>query len=255
VEPLAVTQYMQLDFTTGWENKFNSTYNEFLTYSVDLASYMEIQKVIIPTELYAFSKLNNYSNIKSMIIDQTSEFVTQTRSTYSGQFILSLKSVNEVPSSEILSLFDGFLIKTNWNLNAVPDDNAGLTNSFKNYLDQSVNKFFESTSKPIYLELEFPSALSAETGCVKFEDDCIDFDLLNLSGTELRSTIPIDLTIQTELYQAILTAINDFPWISGVISNGFNGLVAVQDATSSIRGKPAADVLWYWYPRLLGNIK
>ncbi len=255
VNSLALTQYMQMDVNPDWENKFKSAYNELLNYAIDLATFMDIKSVIFPTDIYSFSKLDNYSVIKSLVVDQTSLYTTQVNSNYSGKLILSIRSINEMPSVETLSLFDGFLVKTNWNLDAEPGDNTGLTNSYKNYLDQTVYKLFESTSKPILLELEYPSAVGAETGCVTFGEECIDFDLLNLSSTDLRSNIPIDLQLQTALYQAALTAVNDTPWVQGVISNGYNSLVALQDASSSIRGKPAADVLWYWYPRLIGKTK
>ena len=114
---------------------------------------------------------------------------------------------------------------------------------------------FETTSKPVYLDFEFPSAIGAESGCVSFGEECLDFDLLNLAGPELRSTIPVDLSVQVDLYQAALTAINDTPWVQGVVSNGFYDIVALQDASSSVRGKPAADVLWYWFPRMTGTVK
>jgi hypothetical protein len=29
----------------------------------------------------------------------------------------------------------------------------------------------------------------------------------------------------------------------------------LQDKSASIYGKPVADLIWYWFPRLLGNIK
>ncbi len=65
----------------------------------------------------------------------------------------------------------------------------------------------------------------------------------------------VDLLVQVDLYQAALTAINDTSWVQGVVSNGFYDIVALQDASSSVRGKPSADVLWYWFPRMTGSIK
>ncbi|MFZ6021197.1 MAG: hypothetical protein ACOYXO_16495, partial [Chloroflexota bacterium] len=56
-----------------------------------------------------------------------------------------------------------------------------------------------------------------------------------------------DLQIQVEIYKALLTTVNERSWIDGVISQGFFPPVAIQDASASIHGKPASDVIWYWY--------
>ena len=52
-----------------------------------------------------------------------------------------------------------------------------------------------------------------------------------------------------------LSAINARTWIIGVVSRGFYPPAALQDKSTSVHGKPAADILWYWYPRLLGIVK
>lgn len=252
VDKLPVTQFLQGDYASDWEDKFKSSYTEFLRYTVDLAEFMKISEIILPTESYAFSKIDNYAIIKNMIFNQSAESLDIFKQSYTGKFILSIQDVNNLPPGDLLYSFDGFIVKSNWDLGSIPGDNTGLTSSYMNYLDEVVYKLFESTSKPVYLEIEFPSAVGAESGCVTFGDDCIDFDLLNITGIELRSTIQEDLLLQAELYQAALTAINDTNWVKGVISNGFNGVVALQDVTSSVRGKPAADVLWYWFPRMTG---
>jgi len=40
-----------------------------------------------------------------------------------------------------------------------------------------------------------------------------------------------------------------------LVSRGYFAPVALQDKSASIHGKPTSDLLWYWFPRLLGNIK
>lgn len=255
IDKLPVTQYMQADLPGDWVDKFGSSYEEFLRYTVDLASFMNISEIILPSESYAFSKTDNYSEIKNMIISHSAASLETFKQSYSGKFILSIQDVNNLPAEEFLSSYDGFIVKSDWNLGTISNDNSGLTSSYKNYLDEVVVKLYESTSKPVYLDIEFPSAIGAESGCVSFGEECLDFDLLNLAGTELRSSIMVDLLVQVDLYQAALTAINDTSWVQGVVSNGFNDIVALQDASSSVRGKPSADVLWYWFPRMTGSVK
>ena len=55
--------------------------------------------------------------------------------------------------------------------------------------------------------------------------------------------------------QAMLNAINTRPWVAGVISRGYYPPAMLQDKSASVHGKPAADLLWYWFPRLTGTVK
>jgi len=65
----------------------------------------------------------------------------------------------------------------------------------------------------------------------------------------------LDLQQQFDIYDAMFNAANARPWVSGLVSRGYYVPVALQDKSASIHEKPAADLLWYWFPRLLGNIK
>ncbi|MFM8368960.1 MAG: hypothetical protein ACKOBD_09415, partial [Chloroflexota bacterium] len=67
--------------------------------------------------------------------------------------------------------------------------------------------------------------------------------------------VSLNLQTQADIYEAMLSAVNARPWISGFVSRGYYMPVTLQDKSTSIHGKPAADVLWYWYPRLLGTVK
>jgi hypothetical protein len=60
---------------------------------------------------------------------------------------------------------------------------------------------------------------------------------------------------QVDIYDAMFNAINARSWVSGFVSRGYFSPVVLLDKSASIYGKPAADLLWYWFPRLLGNIK
>jgi hypothetical protein len=57
------------------------------------------------------------------------------------------------------------------------------------------------------------------------------------------------------MYEAMLTAVNARQWVGGIVSRGYYPPTILQDKSASIHGKPAADLLWYWYPRLTGTIQ
>ena len=69
----------------------------------------------------------------------------------------------------------------------------------------------------------------------------------------LDRTVSEPVWIQADIYNAALLAINNIPWINGFISSGFFPPVILQDKSSSIYGKPAGDVLWYWFPKMVSN--
>jgi hypothetical protein len=67
--------------------------------------------------------------------------------------------------------------------------------------------------------------------------------------------VTLNLQLQADIYEAMLTAINDRQWVGGFVSRGYYPPTILQDKSASVHGKRAADILWYWYPRLLGTIK
>jgi hypothetical protein len=65
----------------------------------------------------------------------------------------------------------------------------------------------------------------------------------------------LDLKAQADIYNAVLVAINQRNWVNGIVSRGYYPPTSLQDKSSSIHGKPAADVLWSWFPKFLANKK
>ena len=63
----------------------------------------------------------------------------------------------------------------------------------------------------------------------------------------------MNLQVQANAYSGILAAVNQRAWISGVISNGYFPPVTLQDKSISVHGKPAEQVIDYWYHYMLGK--
>jgi hypothetical protein len=55
---------------------------------------------------------------------------------------------------------------------------------------------------------------------------------------------------QAEAINTVILAAHDRPNIQGFFLRGFNPSAVLWDKSASIYGKPAEDVLRYWYPRL-----
>ncbi len=118
-------------------------------------------------------------------------------------------------------------------------------------LDQDVLKFKEKIKKPILLAVSYPSVKGASQGCVQIAAHCLAGDAIRLETVP--ASVTPDLNEQAAVYAAILNAVNNRSYIDGLIARGFYPPVVLQDVSSSIFGKPASDVLWYWFPRLLGT--
>jgi hypothetical protein len=119
-------------------------------------------------------------------------------------------------------------------------------------LDEEVAVLQNAYKKPIVLGLAFPSTTTAGTACLPdLQGRCLEWTVLSRPNPDYPSLI-LSLQRQADLYQAMLEAVNTRPWVGGVVSRGYYPPALLQDKSASVHGKPAADILWYWFPRLLG---
>ena len=134
-------------------------------------------------------------------------------------------------------------------------DKTDLLNEVGHLLDDNIAPVQQQVNKPILLGLSYPSSTYSATGCIPDGNSgCNYWTALNRPNPDL-NTVNLDLQQQVDIYDAIFNAVNGRTWVTGLVSRGYFAPVALQDKSASIHGKPTADLLWYWFPRLLGNIK
>lgn len=111
----------------------------------------------------------------------------------------------------------------------------------------------ELAGKPIVLSVEYLSLDGSATACAPAPDGSCrppsDFD----SGAVVDADLPANLIEQAQAINAVLAAAYSREGITGFTTRGYNPAAALQDKSASVNGKPARDVLWYWYPRLTGR--
>lgn len=109
----------------------------------------------------------------------------------------------------------------------------------------------------IYLELpagpggDYEAALGQ--GLASWLDNTLlPFQVLENKPLVLGANCPSDpdLQAQVDCYQALLAQANRLGWISGVAAEGFYPPAALRDASASVHGKPAAELLGLWFPAL-----
>jgi hypothetical protein len=117
-----------------------------------------------------------------------------------------------------------------------------MNSSIGQLLDNDIKPFQAALGKPVIIAAAYPSANGAATAY-------LPMSTIFQPGN---SQAALDLQAQADIYQALMLAVNERAWIGGVVSRGYYPPVELQDASASIHAKPAADELWYWYPRMLG---
>jgi hypothetical protein len=122
-------------------------------------------------------------------------------------------------------------------------------------LDQDIQPFQAALQKPLVLAVAYPSVNGAASACPPDgKGDCLPWTAFSQPQPD-NPAFSVDMKSQADIYQALFSAVNSRAWITGFVSRGYYPPTILQDKSASIHGKPAADVLWYWYPRMLGVVK
>jgi hypothetical protein len=112
----------------------------------------------------------------------------------------------------------------------------------------------------IYLTLTIPPGESFESMLGRDLESWLDsvvWPTQLISGTPVLLALDIPsnptLQMQVDLYQTALSAATQRDWIGGVIAAGYDPAAALRDASSSVHGKPAGELLGLWFAQLLGK--
>ena len=74
-----------------------------------------------------------------------------------------------------------------------------------------------------------------------------------LDNNQFNPFTNVDLNEQADIYTAILDTVVEREWISGVMAMGYYPAVIVHDNSTSIHGKPAMNVLSYYFNTVISN--
>jgi hypothetical protein len=182
---------------------------------------------------------------------------TEVRQHFSGKVWMAVAyTPGQLQTSlDFLQAADGIYLLWNAPLSKqVGASKQDMANAAGALLDNEVSPLASVLNKPIILALAYPSAGGSETGCLNDgKGGCLDWTALNEPNNP--DTVSLDLQGQSDIYEALLNAINARSWVAGVVSRGYYPPAMLQDKSASVHGKPAADLLWYWLPRLTGAVK
>lgn len=247
-----------------WWNIWFDHYRAFVVHYADLASLSGAQAVIIGGDWIApalpSGKLadSSPSGVPADAEARWKNLITEVRQHFRGNVLFALPydtGIIDAPVN-ILKDTDGVYLLWFAKLSDQPNPNkADMLAEAGRLLDTNISPVQAQVNKPIIIGLSYPSATYSATGCIPSgSGGCFDWTALNRPNADL-GTVNLDLQQQLDIYDAVFNAVNARAWVSGLVSRGYFAPVALQDKSASVYGKPAADLLWYWFPRLLGNIK
>lgn len=189
---------------------------------------------------------------------QWKAIIQDVRSHFKGQVFWAMPYTKSNITTPVNFLLDVDGIYLLWSVPLSTSQSSTKTdyaNEAGRLLDTEVSPLASMLNKPLILAISYPSASGAASGCVPDgAGGCLDFAALSRPNADINAAT-LSLQTQAEIYEAMLTAVNARSWISGFVSRGYYLPVALQDKSTSIHGKPTADILWYWYPRLLGTVQ
>lgn len=248
----------------AWWQAFFTRYRAFLVNYADLAVQTGAQSIILggewvgPALPSGLMPDGTSSNVPADAEAQWRAIIQDVRTRFKGQIFWALpyEPSNFTTPVSFLRDVDGIYLLWSTPIAASPTaTKTDYANETGRLLDNEVSPLASLLGKPIIIAASYPSAAGAPTGCVaNGAGGCLDFNALSRPNPDL-TTVSLNLQTQADIYEAMLSAVNARPWISGFISRGYYLPVTLQDKSTSIHGKPAADVLWYWYPRLLGTVR
>jgi len=247
-----------------WDNWFNH-YRAFAVHFADIASLSGAQAIVLGGDWIGPALPNgNLDNGSSSGVPADAEarwqtVVAEVRQHYKGLVLFALPYTNAdiQPPINLLRDTDGMYLL--WfakiSESATAPDKGAMVTEIGRLLDDNVFPIQSQINKPLIMGVSYPSSTYSATGCLPGQNDtCLDWTALNQPSKEL-GTVQLNLQQQFDIYEAMLNAINNRAWVSGLVTRGYFPPVALKDKSASVHGKPAADLLWYWFPRLLGNVK
>ena len=244
-----------------WWVSWFDRYQEFVNHYAILAEHTGTEALILgdPTIKPALSngKLanNDPSNVPEDSAQRWGKIIQGVREYFHGQIWWVIEDpFNAQAVSTFSDQIDGFYILWDEPLAKESTENLDtLVAEAGKILDKQILPLHETFGKTIIIAISYPSASGGVTGCLPgLEAGCLDINLLDQPNPDIPN-ISLDLHEQENAYNAIFLAINDRPWITGVVSRGFYPPLPLQDKSRSVHGKPASGVLWFWFGRFTGK--
>ncbi len=235
----------------GWWNSWWDQYRIFVLHYADAAQRVGAQALVLGGEWVAPALPGGTladgspSGVPADAEQRWRELFQAVRARFDGRLYWALPDTWADHAPPFLDAVDGVLLL--WSPALVEDPRADL-NVLRQATEGRLNALqplAEQWGVPVLLAPAYPAADGGTTPCVAYQNRCLSVADLRPGVTPLG--VPVDLQEQVTAYNAFFLAVNQTPWVGGVVVREFYPLAALQDPSASVYGKPAADVVWYWF--------
>lgn len=197
-------------------------YRTFLLHHADMAARTGAEMLILGGEDLNPALPNGVladgtsSNVPSDADQRWRELIADVRKHYPGPILWALPYEDGQVVPSFLDAVDQLYVELDISQLAVESAATDLDSLVAARLDNEIQPINATTGKPIILALGAPSTP--------------------------------DMLAQESIYQSVLNAVNQRPWISGFVSRGYYPPAKLQDQTTSVHGKSAEELLKLWFP-------
>ncbi len=217
----------------NWWTLFYTQYERYIYNYADLAQIMGAKAIILGDPAVSMSMNGN-----DQTQEEWSQIIKGVRARFSGVIIGAYSVPNTDTSPEWLNDTDLIYVLFSPTIN----DPGDVIHEMSDQLDSLVFPLSEKFSKPIIIGASFASNENAITGCMDNNGSCSYSEELFLLT---------DTGLQASLYNALSVSAFSKPWITGMISRNYYPFLLLYDPSPSPYGKPANDVLWFWFHFIL----
>lgn len=192
------------------------------------------------------------SGVPANAEDQWRTMVEDVRKFFSGKLAFEIELGQELqPIPAIIDAFDEVHIYWHAPLTTNEDPTIPeMRRAARSWLVDTILANPALHGRPIILDVEYLSVGTSATACAMAPDGSCrpshQFD----QGALVDPDLQLDMEGQAHAINAVLLEAFNRQEILGFYSRGYNPVVVLHDMSASVNGKPASDVLWYWYPRI-----
>ena len=232
-----------------WEDWFEK-YERFMLHYANYAEAKGIQTMVVGgsrvSPAFPNGKLpNGNPSITPYTFDaKWSMLIDEIRAVFSGQLFFALPYSNDMADMpDFVGKADAVYVEFS---SALVSSHLSSTEEMKNsvsgILDSQVYKLYAKYQKPVILGINYAAIDGSAANCSNYSYSCLYY--IDVQGAVFDY---VDLEEQARIYQAIIEEAIQRNWIYGVISQGYDPSVSIQDNSSSIYGKPAATVVAHYF--------
>jgi len=245
----------------SWWVVWFDRYTQFILHHAELASQYNVDSLIIGGEWLdpalpgGTLPDGTASGLPADAASRWRELISKIRDRFDGTLLWAMSYPEGIQNPPTF-ISDLDMIMIHWDATLSKTENPSIVELYTEgarILDAEILPFYDALNMPVILAIEYPSTNGSAAGCIPSNNaTCIPLGELSTTNPDLDKFI-LDMAEQADIYNAMFMAVNERPWINGVISMGFYPPAPLQDPSISVNGKPASGILWYWYPRFLGS--